>query len=362
MPHPHPAIIAGNRQTTLTSHFQIASPTWRKRRTANIILAVEILIGFVFFRKPSNADSTTVSMGSELVQSAECDHWQELLIQAIVDHGDLPEARFVALEALKAGCDEATLAAQYREKADELLAKPFSVNGESNSTAHLRRRVQAVVDPAKCWTSTANDGVNIMLYLWDKCCSQIKEKDDIYKKQKSTSHDIFLEQTISSSSGLGGFADSESNECIVEGKPLCCEFHARTRSYLRLPAIREVALRVRVQSENGIEESFDLEQDGFLRRFDVASILWPSGYFLALCVAAPAVCGIPELDEVATSNKMAFVIELGTGIGLPSIAFARMLARRETEQRRPNVRVVATDKPCMRCHSQLPMPVLPTPM
>lgn len=279
-------------------------------------------------------------MGSELVHSAECDQWQELLFQAIANHGDLSEARFVALEALQDGCDEATLAAHYRQQADELLAQPFSLNDKSNSTRN-RRRVQAVVDPAKCWTSTDHDGVNVMLYLWDKCCTQVQEKDDIYKKQKSTSNDVFFKLTSTSSSVLDGSA--ESNECIVEGKPLCCEFHARTRSYLRLPTIREVALRVRVESEDGIEEVFDLEQDGFLRRFDVAGILWPSGYFLALCVAAPTVCGIPEL-EVATSNKMAFVLELGTGIGLPSISFARMLARRETDQQRPKFRVVATDK------------------
>ena len=283
-------------------------------------------------------------MGSELVPSpAECDKWQASLIHhaGIGDLGDLSEARVMALEALQAGCDEVTLSELYRQNADQMLADSSLLNYESNLTRHRPRRVQAVVDPAKCWTSSSNDGVNVVLYLWDKCCSQVQGKDNVVTKQNSMS-DFFLEQA-SRSRVVHGIS-TKNKECTVEGRPFCCEFHARTRSYLRLPAIREVALRVRVESDDRFQETFDLEQDGFLRPFDVAGILWPSGYFLALCVAAPKVCSIPELDKVATSNETTYVLELGAGIGLPSIAFSRMLARREMDQQRPKFKVVAADK------------------
>jgi hypothetical protein len=69
-----------------------------------------------------------------------------------------------------------------------------------------------------------------------------------------------------------------------------------------------------------VEETiYDLEQDGFLRKHDVAGILWPTGYLLSLCLAAPRACGVPELYQAvktATTNATlspALAVELGAG-------------------------------------------------
>ena len=111
------------------------------------------------------------------------------------------------------------------------------------------------------------------------------------------------------------------------------------------------ANRRRDDDDEASHETYDLEQDGFLRRFDAASVLWPSGYLLGLCVAAPSVCGVPELYEAAASapsSKSGLIaIELGAGVGLPSIAFARTLDRVDDGERKGNKReaprVIATD-------------------
>lgn len=45
-----------------------------------------------------------------------------------------------------------------------------------------------------------------------------------------------------------------------------------------------------MQSDEGNRRTYNVQQDGFLRRFDPAGILWPTGYFLTLCVSAPNRC------------------------------------------------------------------------
>lgn len=281
---------------------------------------------------------------------------KELLVRAIA-RGDLSEARSVALEALMihhagGGCDETTLAKLYQQQADEMLLQQenHGRNDEQkikyhhmNSTTN-GRRVQAVVDdPLECWPSTLENGGaggdNVM-DLWDECCSQVT---DVEQSAESDSAKDLPQQQGNDNTMLGGV--DAHNQCAFEGKPLCCEFHVGSSSYLRLPALRELALRVRVESDDGVKEIYDLEQDGFLRRFDPAGILWPSGYLLALCVAAPNMCGVPELNDIAGSSTELFALELGSGIGLPSIALSRMLARRwGDKEERKTFRMVAADK------------------
>eukprot|EP00929_Paragymnodinium_shiwhaense_P025340 TRINITY_DN1534_c1_g1_i1.p1 TRINITY_DN1534_c1_g1~~TRINITY_DN1534_c1_g1_i1.p1 ORF type:complete len:217 (+),score=48.81 TRINITY_DN1534_c1_g1_i1:508-1158(+) len=58
------------------------------------------------------------------------------------------------------------------------------------------------------------------------------------------------------------------------------------------------------------ERRLVLEQDGFLRQYDMATVLWPAGYFLTQWV----VRNCAKLDNGRR------ILELGAGIGAPSIA------------------------------------------
>jgi hypothetical protein len=79
-----------------------------------------------------------------------------------------------------------------------------------------------------------------------------------------------------------------------------------------LPALLEPRVRVAL----GPLGAATLAQDGFLRPYDVATTLWPAGAALADAVAAD--CG-------AFAGKR--VLELGAGVGAPSVALARCGAR-----------------------------------
>jgi 2-polyprenyl-3-methyl-5-hydroxy-6-metoxy-1,4-benzoquinol methylase len=88
----------------------------------------------------------------------------------------------------------------------------------------------------------------------------------------------------------------------------CCTFRVGSPNHLRLPAFHELALRLQLPSGHMLE----LEQDGTLRPLDSASVLYPGGYLLALFVSSQA----PELRFAQRA------LELGAGVGAPSIALA----------------------------------------
>lgn len=228
-------------------------------------------------------------------------------ISDAISSKDLSKARYLALESLKRRCSEAALSELYQEKADQILG------GELFHQTSIR--VQAPADEIGCWTFSPGN-----MELWDECCSEISAAQD-------DDHSSFL-----------GNAATSKDECYRHGSRTCCDFYEGSSSYLRLPALRELALRVRLQTDDGREESYniELEQDGFLRRFDAAGILWPTGYLLALCVAAPRRCGAPELYN----EGFRAAVEIGAGIGAPSLALALFLER----QGKSHPVVVAADK------------------
>merc|ERR1711935_344448 len=87
------------------------------------------------------------------------------------------------------------------------------------------------------------------------------------------------------------------------------------------------------------------EQDGYLRPYDIAGILWPTGYMLSLCLGDLVGCPIPELRVLIIQYQQSFIseaisnldeldrihlvlaLELGAGIGASSIAFAKSLQK-----------------------------------
>ena len=92
-----------------------------------------------------------------------------------------------------------------------------------------------------------------------------------------------------------------------------CAMGDGSRSYLRLPALREIAVLLRLPSGRFLS----IEQDGLLRPFDVPTVLWPAGYLLSLWVADPS-----QRSKWARPHGLTRVLELGTGTGAAAIAAA----------------------------------------
>lgn len=222
-----------------------------------------------------------------------CDVKQDVMLCA-VSAGKLSEARLVALKAVQAGCNEHSFAKDYQKRADGLLSSPqYSIQLNNNTSS----RVKMPADQENCWT---NNSLDPNLW-WDQCCSQLL--------------DVSL-------------TDDDTDICVRDdGVRICCDFFVGSSSYLRLPPLREVALRVRAQTDNddNVTVIYDLEQDGFLRMYDTAGVLWPTAYFLGLCVAAPTFCGVPELYKAIAFGSSKNTLELGAGIGFPSVVLARLV-------------------------------------
>lgn len=245
-------------------------------------------------------------------------------ISLAIRSGDLSKARSLAQQT--SSCKGLTQL--YVHEADTFL---YGNNNNINQlpVGKSQSRIKfAVDDVTNCWSFDV-DTDEFAPDTWDKCCSQIWFAEDL---------------------GNPFDRSSDDSRCYHknDGSKLCCDLFQGSSSYLYLPLLKDLAIRLRVETDNvdsnsGLRtvETYDLEQDGFLRQFDVAGILWPTGYLLTLCVAGPRNCGVPEIYKATTTtttngNAPMVAIELGTGIGAPSIALARALNN--------SIVVVATDK------------------
>jgi hypothetical protein len=237
--------------------------------------------------------------------SDSCTEYEEEIVKLVHD-GALSTARWVALTSLSHAPDcEAVITKVYREAADEKLQNDVYIR-------HLQvtsKRPRAKPDSSDC--SFGDEDSKDASDQWDKCCSILPQAQE--------------------SIGAGAVFEKDANNCWNSHR--CCEFFSGSNSHLRLPALLEPALRVRIPWANHSETSktmvLELEQDAFLRPFDPAGIFWPSGYLLTLCVANPQACQAPELVRALDSSGAAPVaIELGIGVGAPSIALALQLQDR----------------------------------
>mmetsp|Transcript_6082 Transcript_6082/g.12426 ORF Transcript_6082/g.12426 Transcript_6082/m.12426 type:complete len:506 (-) Transcript_6082:32-1549(-) len=121
-----------------------------------------------------------------------------------------------------------------------------------------------------------------------------------------------------------------------------CAIAPGSYNHLVLPALREPRVNISLEFrkfafENGnwIMEGersngmLDIEQEGSLRMYDVSGVLWPAGYLLGLCLANPIKCGVPEvLDAIRSKSDNSgapIAIELGSGVGFPSVALAKTM-------------------------------------
>lgn len=122
--------------------------------------------------------------------------------------------------------------------------------------------------------------------------------------------------------------DKESS-CIYktnENRYPCCDLAEGLDNHLILPALREPTINIRVKKyKEDKSEVVSIEQEGSLRQFDVSGVLWPAGYLLGLCLSNPVECGMPEIIDAIAGSRRPFAVELGCGVGFPSIAFAKFV-------------------------------------
>ncbi|CAJ1943303.1 unnamed protein product [Cylindrotheca closterium] len=243
-------------------------------------------------------------------------------IQQFVKDARLSAARSLA-QTLPPTCEKQVSKA-YIQEADmllEILEKEEDGFQQLLTPSLKSDRAQATIDDA--WICSIVDIETLVVGdYWEKCCSSLWEYSSPNRSPEQ----------------LG--------ECFPDGIPVCCEFFEGSPSHLRLPVLRELAIRLRLTFDDYEMRFIALEQDGFLRPFDVSTVQWPAGYFLALCVAAPVKCGIPELESILTKRPAndPIAIELGSGLGASSIALAMatLTLNSEVEHSGPPL-VIATD-------------------
>ena len=206
----------------------------------------------------------------------------------------------------------------FYEKEDFLDVIAYSMKNETKLNDTQSRTLQV----SDCWDGNSyasNDlpfGSDSMLpdaNRWNDCCS-FYERDEA-KQSKC----------IDPSTNW----DRSSNF-------LCCDFWPGTNNYLALPALKEPYITIRLdepKSESSSKNEQDfirLDQEGQLSLYDVSGVMWPSGYLLGLCLNDPVSCGLPEIINLTQQEEFTLALELGAGVGFPSIAFAKSMNRRLT--------------------------------
>jgi len=125
----------------------------------------------------------------------------------------------------------------------------------------------------------------------------------------------------------------QTSTCKDTERRECCHMGNGTRAHLRLPALREIAIDVRLPTGRLIR----IEQDGLLRPFDLPTVLWPAGYLLSLWAADPEQRALWAMTGRQATAARPSVLDLGTGTGAAAVA-AAIGGGGEGE-----VRVLATD-------------------
>lgn len=276
-----------------------------------------------------------VLLCAEVIATPECNAGL-FQIEKLVEEGLLSSARLLAFELLRGhrSCRHriSTTFVHSFEKALQsnagywkLLRDNLEFDSENRPIAKLddgdcELLADLAIDPSK---------------EWDRCCSMIPHDEE------GTLDQVFDQSTI-------------HPQDVCPSQNPCCEFFVGSTSHLRLPALYEPALNIRVRVGNQLhgkksqERRLLLQQDGYLRLFDMSGILWPSGYLLSQCLANAEECGIPEVgramegvrtDQDNRSSPLA--LELGSGIGAASIALA--LSLQEKPHQKGRVSVVSSD-------------------
>ena len=226
---------------------------------------------------------------------------------ALAATGDLRSARRLAIQLIGPGSGleaRRTCSEQWRAAIDPEL-------GSSTFVGKLRQSQPVQPDLAsapsttvdrpepRCWWNQKDPGSidSISTPSWSKCCAEVDPEDAGP-----------ADPALCFGKGTNGSAGSGAREW-------CCGFGPGTDSYAAIPALLEPFISVRLPGPGSSgRRLLRLQQGGFLRPFDLATVLWPAGFLLAQHVAS--VCGGRDRWRGRT------VLELGAGIGLPSLAAA----------------------------------------
>ena len=163
------------------------------------------------------------------------------------------------------------------------------------------------------------------LNQWDDCCSMLPTIIPLSTDERE-SH-----RPRGNTSRPEVHAVVEST-CSVKNP--CCALFEGSLSYLRLPILQEPVVSIKLPIGGEQQKMFVFEQDGYLRPFDPSVVLWPTGYLLTQCLANLPQCGrIEDLFHLAWSDYVLnhakgsgpFAIELGAGLGVPSIVLSHLL-------------------------------------
>ena len=236
----------------------------------------------------------------------------------LIESGKLSLARMNALEELQ------DLSPRFKKNDIakfyvDTFQKSYDTGGndylrEIRKSLHTKnlRPLHARKDSPNCTKTHSDWSIMDPNDLWDEHCS-ILPSEKTKTKLRSVKHFSLS----SSSSRQNSFTESS-----LEAQ--CCEFTPGSWTYLRLPVIHEPAIRLRIpyhknnpqqKRSTSIDDSIislDLEQDGYLRPFDVAGILWPTGYLLSLCLGDLIGCPIHELHVLVTQYQQSFLSEEGS--------------------------------------------------
>ena len=265
-------------------------------------------------KNPIFSSDTFVDSGSSFVDEFR---W-------LIESGKLSSARRKALEELQKPNPKKL------EKSDlaTIYVETFQRSYDAGGDEYLQKirnslnepTLRAKDDSPNC-VRTHSDWTTLDPYdLWDESCS-------ILPRQVT---DMTLDSSFLPMSGQNSFSRPFFQE-------QCCVFTPESWTYLRLPAIFEPAIQIGIPQSYILERNssttfLNLEQDGYLRPYDVAGILWPTGYMLSLCLGDIFGCPIPELHDLIIRNQNDLItnrlsnpkgmiqnhplaLELGTGIG-----------------------------------------------
>ena len=196
----------------------------------------------------------------------------------------------------------------------DILANSMQVETKLNETQSKTLQALGCWDGSLHGSSDALFGIESTLpdaNRWNECCS-FYNRDDIKQSKCVDPTNKF---------------DRSSN--------LCCDFSSGTDNYLALPALKEPNITIRLDHpresrSNNKQDFIYLDQEGQLGLYDVSGVLWPSGYLLGLCLNDPVFCGLPEIINLTQHEDFTMALELGAGVGFPSIAFAKSMNRRLT--------------------------------
>lgn len=271
------------------------------------------------------ASSTRASCLHSLIIMTSCSH----IVAPLIESGDLHAARFKALEwctqakpaispwetAPSTGFFDAVAgkdcAVAWKEQVGLLLAQPDALSRITDMHSPL--------EPLSPPPSPPPPVQHVALENWGKCCSRL------------SAHDF------------------EACGTATPGSAPCALSNGSSAALL-LPMLREPSVQLRLAGGN---VDLLIDQDGFLRPFDVATVLWPAGYLLALWAADGArsrsrplpdgslssilsSCPVRDPAAVGSRSTPPSVLELGTGTGAASLAMAAFLG--------DGANVVATDR------------------